>query len=291
MRSFTADNGTVHIPVHPKRIVTVGSANLFLEMGVKPVGMTPVTGSSNLAWLSAEEKANQDAAADIGAYPNISYEKIAALKPDLIVVNVPDFAWKKSYNRDRLASIAPTVYIEIDNTKWKTQGARVADAVDEHGAFNEDKAAYDRLTAEIKTKYRSLLGSTTFAVVDRYTTTDEGSFNREYGAWYCSGYAGDAGLNIVGGQTAKGTKIDNETVSMERLGDLAKVDAILYPLTPDGKTKREFETVVESNAWKSLPEVSAGRALGVKCATTLTYPSKITSLESLEQGLSKLAGK
>lgn len=288
-RSFGADNGTVEIPTDPQRIVALGSPQTYLALGVEPVAFGEKATESNLAWLPAEAAQVNDAAVEVGDEPD--YEKVASLNPDLIVVYEPEHVLEgDKYNEETLQSIVPTVYIELSNANWKTQAERLADAVGAVDAFEAGKAQYDAFVAEIRDEYADLLSSTTFMVLQRWGgdfTPEAGTLNMEYPGSYCTAYAEDAGLGIIPEAPADGT-LDME-LSMEQLSDtVADADVIIYPLEADGSVKPEFAPVLETNIWRSLPQVQEGRALGVQCNRTATYTSKIVNLESLKEKLGTL---
>lgn len=288
-RTFQADNGPIVIPVKPQRVVTIaGAIPYVLKVGVKPVATTVMSFDDGTLrqWYTAPELAAFDAAPKVGNGPNLDFEAIASARPDLIVINVPKVAWPR-FNAERLTSIAPTVFIELDTTKWKEFSQRLADAVGAAGAFDEQRTAYEKKTAELKSKYTGKVGSMTFAVVNRWSTSDTGSFAREYAQSYCGTHATDAGLQIPGTAAVAGNPF--EDVSMELLGQLARFDALIYPLNADGSVKGTFVPVAESNAWKALPEVAAGRAVGVVCsAAMIDYRAGLTYLDSLDKALGTL---
>lgn len=289
-RSFKADNGTVEIPTDPERIVALGSAGIYLSLGVEPVGLGPGATADDLAWLPAEAEKANEGAVDLGE--EIDYEKVAGLKPDLIVVFEPAHVWEAgAYNEERLTSVAPTIYIELSTENWKTQVERLADAVGEVDTFEADKSAYDTLAAEIKDEYSQALGSTTFTVLNRWGgqfTPEAGTLNMEYPGGYCVNHLEDAGLKIVPEDPPANGDLSTE-MSVEQLSDtVADADVLIYPLGADGNVTPEFAPVLETNIWKSLPQVKAGRALGVKCDTTLTYSTKVVLLESLKTALGTL---
>jgi iron complex transport system substrate-binding protein len=289
MRSFEADNGTIEIPADPQRIVAIGSAPIYLSLGVEPVGLGPKATESELAWLPPEAKQVNDAAVDVG--DEVDYEKVASLEPDLIVIYDPAHVWEGGkYNEERFQSIAPTIYIELSNTNWKAQTERLANAVGEVGTFEDGKARYDTLVTEINSEYSELLTSTTFMVLNRWGgkfTPEAGVLNMEYPGSYCTTYAEDAGLEIVPEAPADGD-ISVE-LSIEQLSDtVADADVIIYPLGADGAVTPEFAPVLETNIWQSIPQTNEGRALGVQCDRTSTYSSKIVNLESLKEALGTL---
>lgn len=287
-RSFEADNGTVEIPVDPQRIVGIGSAQPFLDLGVEPVGLGPKATSSQLEWLSPEAQQANDAAVDVG--DPVDYEMIATLEPDLIVVNEPKHVLEGTkYDEARLQSIAPTVYMEVENSRWKTQTERLADALGAVDTFEAAKADYDALIAEIQSEYGDLLDSTTFTFLNRWSSASEAEFAVEYANSYCTAYATDAGLEILPEAPSEELDGPGPSQSIEGLGDVAAdVDVLIYPLGADGTVTADFAPVLESNVWQALPQVADGRALGVRCNWGPTYASKVVNLESLKEALATL---
>ncbi|MFI7135171.1 ABC transporter substrate-binding protein [Nonomuraea sp. NPDC050153] len=288
-RSFKADNGTIEIPTDPQRIVALGSPQTYLALGVKPIAFGEKATELNLAWLPTEAAQVNDSVVEVG--DDVDYEKVAGLDPDLIVVHEPEHALAGgSYNEERLQSIAPTVYIELNNDAWKTQVGRLADVLNAVDTFEAGKVEYDALISEIKDEHADLLSSTTFKVLQRWGgdfTPEAGTLNMEYPGSYCTSYAIDAGLDIIPDAPANGD-LDLE-LSMEQLSDtVADADVILYPLEADGSVKPEFAPVLKTNIWKSLPQVKDGRALGIRCNRTMTYASKVPTLESLKEALATL---
>ncbi|MGO1183940.1 MAG: ABC transporter substrate-binding protein [Micrococcaceae bacterium] len=290
-RSFEADNGTIEIPVDPQRIVALGSAATFLSLGMEPVGM-PRASEGELAWLSPEQAQINEAAVDTG--DEVDYETVANLEPDLIVVYEPSHVLP-GYEEDRLQSVAPTVYITLDTTDWKTQVERLADAVGELDNFNADEAEYETLVAELRDEFADLLDSTGFVVLNAFGggtgPTGAAEFFWEYADSFCTNYFGDVGLKILPENPVVEEVGDTGlNVSIEQLSDtVADADAIIYPLGADGNVKPEFEATLNSNIWQSLPQVQDGRAVGVQCNSTAhTYATKIPSLESLKEALATL---
>lgn len=290
-RQFEADNGTIEIPSDPQRIATLGSAGLFLDVGVEPVGMAPIAGNTSdngLSWLDSEAQDANAAAVDLGNPAELDYEHLASLDPDLIVIHLPSHVRDSgSVDVDRLQTIAPTIWILIDNSNWQAQTARIADAVGQTEAFAADEEAYEDLITEIQADYGDLLASTTFTAVNRWGTgftEADGAFNLEFPSSYCTGYLVEAGLTVVPDGEGLG-----EELPMEQLGDVAAgADVLIYPLAADGEPKTEFAPILDTNTWTSLPQVSDDKALGVQCNTILTYASKTLSLQSLHDALATL---
>jgi iron complex transport system substrate-binding protein len=69
---------------------------------------------------------------------------------------------------------------------------------------------------------------------------------------------------------------------------LSDYDVIVYPTKPDGTTTPEVQAMLDSELFKSLPAVQAGRVLPVAYTDPFTYSSGQASLDSLEEQLEKL---
>lgn len=99
--------GTTNFPVSPKRVVVATGYPLdnLLALGVQPVAYlsSPSTGSGLLPW----EKVDPSVAVVSSGTQDLPLEKIAAQRPDLIVVNNYQVADQAAY--DSLAGIAPTL--------------------------------------------------------------------------------------------------------------------------------------------------------------------------------------
>jgi iron complex transport system substrate-binding protein len=100
--------GKTEIETQPKRVVTVGftEQDSVLALGLKPVGVREFLGGykwQERPW--AQEALGGTKEATIGG-EEISYEKVAALKPD-VIIGVNSGMTKTDYNR--LSAIAPTV--------------------------------------------------------------------------------------------------------------------------------------------------------------------------------------
>lgn len=288
MRVFEADNGEIEIPVDPQRIVAVGNGvGPVIDLGVEPVGVTVSSTNTATRWFSPEGLAAYEAAEKVSDGADVDLEAVAGLEPDLIVIAVPPAPWEQNFAaiEDRFQSIAPTVFIQNNAVEWKAVGERIADAVGRSDVYNEQKADYDQLVADLREEFDSIIDSETFVQVNRYPATDEGSFDIEYAGNWCAAWATEAGFDFV--ESPDGAPSTN--MSMERLSDLAEYDVIIYPLEADGEPREEFLPVLESNSWSALPQVESDRALGVPCPSGIGgYTSGVTNLEALREALSSM---
>ena len=116
-------------------------ATLFAERGIEVVGN--YSGSSSTG--------------------DLNLEKIAELKPDLIIMNIRH---EKVY--EQLAAIAPTVMIDddISYVNWRGRFKQLGQWFDKEAAVEKWLADYDAKAAELAARIRDMIGDETFAVLE-----------------------------------------------------------------------------------------------------------------------------
>lgn len=283
-RTVQAGNGAITIPAAPQRVATIGNTTLpFIDLGGKPVGVTAES-DSDVALLPAPEQATYKAATILApSADQVDMEKLAGLKPDLILVQVPEPEFESI--KARLTSIAPTVFFGLD-AEWKTLADGVAEAGNITGALSKQKADFEQRRTAVQAKYRKIIDGTSFVDVTRFSSSDPGTFAiADIG---CSEIARDeVGLKFP--KAADGADpLAWTALPFEQIGELSKYDVITYPVDTAGKPTAPFAPVVETNTWKALPEVTSGHALGVFCPGNNSYGSVIRYLDSLDRALATL---
>jgi iron complex transport system substrate-binding protein len=116
--------GETRVPVAPQRVVALDTNELddALALGVKPVGMVLA-----IAGQPAEEYLQDrvDGIAIVGTIAQPSLERIASLKPDLILSS----KMRHQAIYTQLSRIAPTVFTERTGVTWKENLKVHADAL------------------------------------------------------------------------------------------------------------------------------------------------------------------
>jgi len=151
--------GDVEVPTDPKRIVAL----YFPEaMALADLGIAPVAVGGYFPPLPTYTKLFKGlpAVTDNNNVPDL--EKIAALKPDLIVGDT--FSVGASDNRKRyqqLSAIAPTAIFEWTTAggNWQAEAAGAAAAVGETAQMNSLRAAYLAHAEKIKSTYAHVLAT------------------------------------------------------------------------------------------------------------------------------------
>jgi iron complex transport system substrate-binding protein len=283
-RSVEADNGTIEVPAAPQRVATIGNTTLpFIDLGGKPIAVTEES-ESDVAKLPTDQQATYASATILAASADeVDLEQLAALTPDLIMVQVPEAEFESI--ADQLEAIAPTVFYGLD-AEWKELADRIAEAGNTTDALSEQKAEFTERLTGITEKYGAIIADTSFVDITRYASSDPGTFAiADIG---CSEIARDeVGMDFP--SAAEGEDpLAYTAMSFEQLGELSSYDVITYPVDAEGQPTEPFLPVVETNTWQALPAVASGRALGVFCPGNNSYGAVLQYLASLDNALATL---
>ncbi|MED4206985.1 iron-siderophore ABC transporter substrate-binding protein [Neobacillus mesonae] len=148
-KSYTIEHamGSTTIKSTPKRIVilTNEGTEALLSLGIKPVGAVQ-------SWLGDpwydHIKDDMDGVEVVGVESEVNVEKIAALKPDLIIGN----KLRQESVYKQLSAIAPTVFSETLRGDWKENFKLYSKALNLKEKGNEVLAAYDKKVEDVKAK-------------------------------------------------------------------------------------------------------------------------------------------
>ncbi|NDZ96686.1 iron-siderophore ABC transporter substrate-binding protein [Streptomyces sp. SID6673] len=152
-----AQHRTVGIPVAAKRVVALSepAIDATLALGMSPVGITAGRGQQGAPGYLADRLDGVPIVATVGA---VDLEKVAALHPDLIVLDETTSAKKEL---DKLSAIAPTVVTARLKADWRQAFLTAADAL---GKSAEGRSTLDDLDRDIAVT-KSRLGSNAGASV------------------------------------------------------------------------------------------------------------------------------
>lgn len=239
------------IPVEAKRIVTLDpliTLGLLIELDA-PVIATPymaITEDEVLDVVKARKMV------DLGNPREPSLERVAALKPDLIIGS----AEAHSAIYEQAAKIAPTVLFK--HMDWKRYLERLSEVTGREGVANAALKAYDTRVAVVRErmKDKDLTVSTVRFAPDRFVVFVDGP----------AAYAPFAVLHEAGvKRSAYETVTDGTIVKRPDWEELAALDGdvLLYVSAsgfesgPDDALEKQ---VTENPLWQLLPAVQAGRA-------------------------------
>jgi len=262
-RTVKTAMGDVKIPAKPKRVVVLDTGELddVTLLGIDPVGAVPPhfkTEGGFPAYLKGELSGTQDVGPSLE--PNL--EKIAALKPDLILSS--KVRHEKIY--DKLSAIAPTVFTATTGGVWKQNLAVHAEAL---GLESEAAAALKKyetqaaaLGAEIKKKDG---GKMPVVSVVRFIAGPTRLYQTNS---YSGVVLKDIGFARPSSQVSNDPTVTMKDVSPEQI-DQADAD-LIFVTTADTPDKTQQKQVVSNPVWKSLPAVKAGKVFNVPDETWMS---------------------
>lgn len=272
-------DGPVEIPADPQRVVALwGSAETLLTLDGPLVGVgdgnyTEATfGQNTAAWERYQSLPK------VGSAVEPNYEKIAELNPDLILATIPESWWAK-LDHARLASIAPVANLmDKDVTAivdWKEPTfAEAAQAVGLSDAAAQKKVAYDTRADQIRADHASKIEGKKVIAISAW---DSGSFWIMPSGSYTAHIPERVGMTFPEGEA--------EELSVERLGDLAQYDVIVYPIQPDGSPTPAVQEILDSELFQALPAARANRLIPLAYDQQLNYDASLVALESIDAAL------
>ncbi|KEI45543.1 ABC transporter substrate-binding protein [Saccharopolyspora rectivirgula] len=240
--------GRTEVPGTPRRVVVLdtGELDAALALGVKPVGTVLPDVNSSLQPYLAEKAGDIEFVGTIGS-PNL--EKIAALKPDLILSSKV----RDEQNYDALSKIAPTVFAETVGKPWKENFLLYAKALGKEAEAQRILDDYHERAADIGRQ----LGDPANTRVSTLRFLPGGL--RMYGTGsYIGTILADVGLGRPDSQLVDKTFVE---ISREQLGQ-ADGDLLFYAAYGDA-TEEKMNEVIDSVQWSSLTAVKNGKAIEV----------------------------
>ncbi|MEV0189549.1 ABC transporter substrate-binding protein [Kitasatospora purpeofusca] len=271
-----ATNGKITVPAGVKRIVSVSYATgALLDLGVQPVGTSTIDENNPMELLPSQTEAAKKIE-PIGSGIEINIEKVASLKPDLIVVEgATAFDW----GIKKLEGIAPTLYFGVDKpVDLLNAQEKIATAVGKEAEFKKLKSDYDAKAAKIKADYAGKLNSLKWTIASSY---GGGEFLVDTSTSWVGRVLNDAGAQF---SKASSDTTDHEvTYSVEKLDVLADADLILVPRTAaTNEVPQDTKDLDKQPSWKNLKAVQAGKVVPMTYATTDRYGTSLNVLDQFE---------
>ncbi|BCH22929.1 iron-siderophore ABC transporter substrate-binding protein [Mesorhizobium sp. L-8-3] len=248
------------VPAGAKKIVTLDpllTLGLLLDLEV-PVFATPYMAIQDAKVL---DFVKQSKMVDLGNPKEPSLERIAALKPDLIIGSTE--AHSQIY--EKASKIAPTVF--FSHMDWKKYLRLLSEITGREAPAEEALAAYEKRAASIRARMKDVTVSAVRFAPGRFVVFVDGP----------AAYAPFAVLHEAGvKRTAYETVTDDTIVKRPDWEELANLDGdiLLYvsasgfESAPDDALEKE---VTSNPLWQLLPAVRNGRAYRVDRATWQSF--------------------
>lgn len=273
--------GEVEIPLSPERIVDVsGSADELIIMGIPFVGSANtsmfdgVTVPDYLATYFTENKV--EVVGNYSGTMDLNLEKIAELKPDLIIMNIRH---EKVY--DQLKEIAPTVMVtdDINYVNWRGRFNQLGEWFSKEAEVNKWLTDYDAKAATLSGQVKAVIGDASIAVMEANSV--------HFGSYYVyrTGGPGELIYADLKLQPSAGVPADiwGEVVDAEYF---AKIDADhIFFFTDDGKLGETGNVTT----WQNLKAVKEGNIYyglnGLQYDMAYTPNGKLLYMEKLANAL------
>lgn len=280
--TVTDSRGQHELQTPPKRIVALNwdLAEQLLELDVVPVGVPNIKDYGE--WVV--KPAMPDGVDDLGTRAEPNMEKLAALKPDLILAATPQ--------KDlipRLESIAPVLYYstyskETNSAEMAIQNYRyIAEAVGKSTLAEQKLAAMDARFAELKTQLTTAFGEPLPKVAAMRFANKTSVYI--YGENSTTEYA----LQKLGLQTALPQPATEWGIVQKRITDLQHVGNgyVLY-----FEPFNDAEALKKSVLWKAMPFVRLNHVNSVPSVWNYGGAMSIRYIgEGMAQSLLEIAPK
>jgi iron complex transport system substrate-binding protein len=277
--------GSTTIPAEPKRIVVVGYTDheTLLALGIKPVGAMDWFGEGTYGKWPWEREAWGGAPAQIVSNESyeLDFEKVAALRPDLILAIYADL---KRNDYDKLSQIAPTVAQAKGvayTTPWRDMTRVIAKAVGR-------SAQSEKLIGDVEAQFAAFRKEHPEVADQEALVVDAGQAPKSYYPFASAdprgqflaelGYKGSPAIDRLAGKTF-GTQVAKERV------DLLDVDRLFLLIDSPARKRLDGDElfnrldVARSGRVTSLGYYS-GDQLGAAVAfnTVLSIPFALTGI-------------
>ncbi|MEU8846517.1 iron-siderophore ABC transporter substrate-binding protein [Streptomyces sp. NPDC048564] len=262
-RTLKTVMGDVKIHSQPKRVVVLDTGELddVTLLGIDPVGAVAPhfkTSGGFPTYLNGELKET----VDVGPLLEPNLEKIASLKPDLILSS--KVRHEKVY--DKLSAIAPTVFTETTGGVWKENLKVHAEALGLEKEAAAELKEYETQAKALGEAIRKKDGGTMpTASVVRFIAGP----TRLYQSNSYSGVV----LNDIGFQRPESQVSDDPEVTMKDVSpeEIDQADAdLIFVTAADAEDKTQKKQVVSNPVWKDLPAVKDGTVFEVPDETWMS---------------------
>jgi len=258
-RSVTHALGVTDVPVTPQRVVSLDSnaaLQVSLELAAPLIASETLGGDVPVPGYLPAPPAGFERL----GFNELNLEKLAALRPDLIIGNTARLTEKYA----SLSAIAPTVAYRNAGTgvDWRDSVRLVGDVLGAAPEIDKRLTTYAERVRDISTRHATALQGRTFTLL-RFNTSELRIVR--------AGIFGSSVLTHVGARRAPSTDLPGEnatylSLSEETVSTVADADVILYFVGggDSSTTARDtFDRYTGGGLWGRLPAVAGGRAIEI----------------------------
>jgi iron complex transport system substrate-binding protein len=280
--SVPTAEGAVTVPSTPQRIVAIQPSAFATLLDVGDAAEVVGVYDEGADYVSPRYLTAYNAATKVGSEGELDLEKIAALKPDLIIG--VDYSWNTD-DYKQLSAIAPTVIAPV--TSWQDTAKTVAEAAGRGTELDALSAKLGTREAQIKTAYATTLARYRWDIL-------QGGFDS--GQYWIYGPGSDVGtiLGAAGVRFATaGTRTpgaDDRSVSYEQIDLLDDADVIGYYADYSSTAPANDGPQLWAQAgFKALTATKTDRLVPLPDFLPGGYGDALAVLDELTAGLKALA--
>ena len=287
-RSITHALGVTDVPVQPQRVVSLDSnaaLQVSLELAAPLIASETLGGDVPVPGYLPAPPAGFERL----GFNELNLERLAALRPDLIIGNTARLTEKYA----ALSAIAPTAAYRNAGTgvDWRDSVRVVGDVLGAAPEIDERLATYAELVRAVAARHAAALQGRTFTLL-RFTASELRIIR--------AGIFGSSILTHVGARRAPSTDLPGQnatylSLTEETVSTVADADVILYFVGGgDSATtaRATFERYTGGGLWGRLPAVAAGRALEVDPVAWwdgYSVSAGLACLDQLDAALARLS--
>ncbi|MBN8560715.1 MAG: iron-siderophore ABC transporter substrate-binding protein [Leptolyngbya sp. UWPOB_LEPTO1] len=251
--------GETCVPLHPQRVITLGSLSLesAIALGIQPIATVDVD------LTSPQLKRQAGSILSVGSNGEPNLEKILALKPDLIL----GYDYQSSIYR-QASQIAPTVLTKFNHSgEWKDMFTFVARTLGRSQQAEQVMANYYQRLAEFKAKMGDHAQPPKVSIVYLYpemiTVYTTSGFNGSILKDAALARPASQDIDTEATQRKGGISPIQYGISNEQF-DAADGDAIFVIVDPtDSKIGKTRQRLLSDPLWSKLHAVQQGKVYEV----------------------------
>jgi len=250
-RIYKSDKGDIELPANPKRVVVADQDYVgeVLTLGVKPVG------ASGWIFETPYYKDQLKGVESVGDKTSISIEKVAGLKPDVIL----------TYNEEyyeQLSKIAPTVLLPFGKYDYRERLTKIGEILNKKEEAKKALAAFDEKVKTKKSELFQKIDKNEKVALVELSDKQIYLFGKNYGRGGEIIY-NEFGLHAPAKVEEAAFKTGWAEISLEALPEyLGEADHIFLGVRGANVGAKNDEArkkeIMSLKVWKDLPAVKAG---------------------------------
>ena len=254
-RTVTHPLGTAEVPVAPQRVLSLdsnGALQVSLELGAPLVASETLDGAVPVPpYLPAPPPGFESL-----GFNQLDLERVAALRPDLVIGNVPRV--EEAYAD--LSRIAPTVAYRNAGAgqDWRESVRTIGDVLGALPRVEKRLAEYAARVDAVATRHADLIAGSTVALL-RFTSSE---LRIVRGEIFGASILAHTGIRRPPSTDTPGPSATYVSLTEETLGVTADADVLLY-LVGGGASALDAAATAQrylsGELWQQLPAVQAGR--------------------------------